>query len=106
MESKLSLDQSLRSKLDERLSRLEQLGKHLASLAELRQLVDQLQAERDHLQQRVDQLQAERDRMQAERNQLLHAWADLHFPEDELDRRSRETGGGPLSELLQRLEGA
>jgi uncharacterized coiled-coil DUF342 family protein len=82
-------DQNLRSKLNE-----------------LVQLVEEVQNERDQLRAKVQQLQARCDQLQDERNQLLHAWADRHITEEELDRRSQESGGGSLAEVLARLEKA
>ena len=86
------------------LTRLRSLGQDLISLAELGQLVKELQTERDQLRERVGRLEAECDRLRAERSQFMHAWADLAVTDDELDRRNQEPGGGPLAELLERLE--
>jgi len=86
------------------LTRLKSLAQDLVSLADLAQVVKELQAERDRLRERVEQLEAECERLRAERSQFMHAWADVAVTEDDLECRSLEPGGGPLSAVLQRLE--
>jgi uncharacterized coiled-coil DUF342 family protein len=97
-------EESLNSKLTELSARWELLSQDLDVLARLPQLVAQLQSERDSLRQEVEQLRAERDKLRTERNHLLHAWADEHISEEELDRRSKEPGGCSLAEIWARLE--
>jgi uncharacterized coiled-coil DUF342 family protein len=97
-------DPALRSKVADLTARLAALGQELLAVADLRHLVEQLQAERDHLSQRVEQLQAERDQLKAERSLLLHALADQEVTGEELERARQEPGGGPLAELFGRLE--
>jgi len=96
-------DSTLNPKLAELTARLEPLNQAPALLAELRQMVEQLVAERDQLRQRVEQLQVERDQLQADRSHLLHAWADRQVTEEELDHAEKEPGGCSLAEIWERL---
>lgn len=106
MKSMEFVDQNLSAKLDELASRLQFLGQDVVPLAEVRDLVEQLQTERDQLRQQVKELESERDRLRTEHKMLLHAWADLRFSEEELERREQEPGGCSLAEIWQRLEQA
>jgi DNA repair exonuclease SbcCD ATPase subunit len=77
-------------------------GKELA--AELADVIDQLQSERDRLSERVAQLEAECKRLSSERNRLLHALIDATTTEEELNRIRNEPGGRTWAEIKQRLE--
>ena len=86
-----------------------QVSQDLSQQSQLRKVgikVLELQVERDQLRERLNQLQAERDQLKNERRMLLHALADLLFPEEELNRRSKEKGGRSLEEIWKRLEHA
>jgi hypothetical protein len=67
-----------------------------AKLAEIGELVDQLVAERD-------QLRSELEQTTAERRILPHAYADLAFPAEELDRARQQSGGCPLGQIMGQL---
>lgn len=96
-------DTSLEPRLAELTAQLETLKQAPALVSELRQLVNQLFVEREQTRERLEQVQAERDRLQVERNRLLHAYADLAFPEEELRQVEQEGPGRTLAEIWERL---
>lgn len=94
-------ESSLQSRLQQGLDLLK---KDLVPLADLGNLVEQLERERDQLRRQVETIQAECDRLRLENSQMLHAWADQQFPEEMLDRASRDPGGCSIAEVWQHLE--